>query len=210
MDNAHSFFSPEEQHRIELAVQAAEASSGGEIVPMLVTSSYDYPAADVIGGSSLALVIASLVSWAFGSASLWWFLPVFVITMPLFQHLMPYFPWLKRNLISSAEMTAEVKEKAMVSFLQHSLHQTRDHSGILILISLFERRVHVLADSGINARVPKNAWNEIVNIITEGLKNDDTCAALCRAIERCGALLEAAVPRREDDENELRDLIIEE
>ena len=119
-------------------------------------------------------------------------------------------PDLKRKLINSEELNAEVKEKALVSFLEQGLHETRDRTGILILISLFEHRVQVLADSGINAKVPEHTWEEIVDTIINGLKTGNTCAATCQAIERCGELLQEHFPRKHDDTDELPNLIVEE
>ena len=107
------------------------------------------------------------------------------------------------------EVDLEVREKALVSFVEQGLHETRDKTGILILISLFEHRVQVLADSGINAKVPENTWDEIVTIIVNGLKAGDTCNAICQAVERCGELLEEHFPRKHDDTDELPNLVIE-
>lgn len=210
MKSANNYFSPEEQAKIETAVRAAEARTSGEIVPMLVDASYEYPRAELIGGATLALAVASLVSWLFGGESIWWFLPFFIGGFFLFQQLIRRLPGIRRRLIHPDEMSAEVEERALVAFLENGLHQTRDRTGILILISLFERRVHVLADSGINAMVPERTWDEVVAIITAGLKKGDACVALCRAIEMCGGLLEEHFPVRADDTNELPNLIIEE
>lgn len=210
MKSANSYFSPQEQAKIEASVQAVEAKTSGEIVPMLVDASYEYPRAELIGGGSLALATASLVSWLFGGESIWWFLPFFICGFFLFQQLIRLLPGLRRRLIHPDEMTTEVEEKARVSFVENGLHQTRDHTGILILISLFERRVHILADSGINAQVPQETWDEIVTMITAGLKSGNACAALCQAIDKCGDLLEESFPVKADDTNELPNLIIEE
>ncbi len=209
MKSAAEFFTTEEQQRIEAAVEAAEAKTGGEIVPMVVDSSYEYPRAELIGAGTLALASGLTVSWAIGGESIWWFLPVFLLVFFAFQQLIRRLPDLKRRLIHPDELTAEVKEKALVSFLEQGLHETRDRTGILILISLFEHRVQVLADSGINEVVPEHSWEEIVAIITGGLKTGDACAAVCRAVERCGELLAENVPRRQDDSDELPNLILE-
>ena len=206
---AADFFTSEEQQRIEAAVKNAESRTSGEIVPMVVDSSYDYPRAELIGGGTLALAVASLISWQLGNESIWWFLPVFIGGFFAFQRLIRMLPNFKRKLIHPDEMTAEVKEKAMISFLEQELHHTRDRTGILILISLFEHRVQVLADSGINEVVPEHSWEEIVTIITAGLKSGDACAAVCRAVERCGELLTENVPIKHDDSDELPNLIIE-
>jgi len=209
MKSANKFFSEEEQQKIEAAVKAAEMKTSGEIVPMVVDSSYDYPRAELIGGGSLALATGLLISWWFGGESIWWFLPIFIVTFFVFQQLIRNLPDIKRKLIHPDELTAEVKEKALVSFIEQGLHETRDRTGILILISLFEHRVQVLADSGINEKVPEQTWEEIVDTIIAGLKSGDACTATCQAIERCGELLQEHFPRKHDDTDELPNLIVE-
>ena len=176
---------------------------------MVVDSSYEYPRAELIGAGTLALATGLLVSWAIGGESIWWFLPVFIVAFFCFGQLIRKMPDLKRKLIHPDEMSAEVKEKALVSFLEQELHHTRDRTGILILISLFEHRVQVLADSGINAKVPEQTWEELVEMITTGLKSGDACNAICQAVTRCGELLEEHFPVKQDDTDELPNLVIE-
>jgi putative membrane protein len=209
MKSAAEFFTSEQQQRIEAAVKTAELKTSGEIVPMVVDASYEYPRAELIGAGTLALAGGLLVSWAVGGESIWWFLPVFVLSFIVFQQLIRRLPGLRRKLINPAEFDIEVREKALVSFVEQGLHETRDKTGVLILISLFERRVQVLADSGINVKVPQHTWEELVAIIIAGLKSDDACGAVCKAVERCGELLQEHFPSKHDDTNELPNLIIE-
>ena len=86
-----------------------------------------------------------------------------------------------------------------MSFIEQGLHHTRDNTGILILICLFEHRVEVLADRGINALVPKDTWQEIVATVTDGLRRGQACDALCQAIERCGEILTEQFPIRDGE-----------
>jgi len=208
MAKAAEFFTEEEKARIREAVAEAESRTSGEIVPLVVDEAYDYPRADIIGAGFFSLGAASLISWLFFHASLWGFLPFFLGLYLPCKFLIRALPGLRRRLIHPAEISAEVEEKALVSFLEHNLHRTRDATGVLILISLFERRVQVLADKGINDAVPPNTWDEIVAIITDGLRTGKACTALCTAITRCGDLLEGKFPVRPDDRNELPDLIV--
>lgn len=203
------FFSADEKRRIEAAVAEAEQRTSGEIVPMVVEAAYDYPRAEIIGGGFFALAFASLFSWWWWHASLWAFLPAFLLLYLPCKWLIRFTPALKRKLIAEAEIDAEVEEKALVSFVEQGLHHTRDNTGILILICLFEHRVEVLADRGINALVPKETWQEIVAIITDGLRRGQACEALCRAVDRCGEILAGHFPMREDDSDELPNLIID-
>lgn len=206
---AKELFNEEETQRIESTVEKVEKRTSGEIVPMVVDESYDYPRAEILGAGLFSLAAAVTLSWAFFGESLWHFLWLFALCYFPFKCLIRRVPTLRRRLIHPDEISAEVEEKAVVSFLEQGLHHTRDETGILILISLFERRVHVLADRGINDVVPPNSWDEIVQIITDGIHRGDTCNALCAAIESCGQLLEEHFPIKVDDTNELPNLIIE-
>jgi putative membrane protein len=67
----------------------------------------------------------------------------------------------------------------------------------------------VLADRGINDVVPADTWDGVVRTVTDGLRSGDTCNALCKAIERCGQLLEEHFPVKTDDTDELPNMIIE-
>lgn len=209
MKSAKEFFSAEERSRIEAAVQQAESRTSGEIVPMVVDASYDYPRAEILGAGLFSLAFAVNLSWAFFDESLWHFLWMFALGYLPFKLLIRALPGLKRRLIHPDEISEELGEKAAIAFLEQGLHHTRDETGILILLSLFERRVYVLADRGINDVVPVDLWDGIVTTITDGIHAGDTCAALCTAIADCGKQLEEHFPIKADDTNELPNLIIE-
>mgnify|MGYP001304269516 CR=1 FL=1 len=204
---AKSLLSDDEKARIEAAVCAAEATTSGEIVPLIVDDAYTYPEAEIVAAGGFALALGVLLSWAFGGESLWIFLAIFLLSYLPLRLLIRALPPLKRTLIPPSVMAAEVEERALVAFVEHGIYRTRDATGILILISLFERRVYILADHGINAVVPPQSWDEIVAIIRDGLKRNETADALCTAIGRCGELLAADFPRRDDDRDELPNLI---
>jgi putative membrane protein len=208
MTRSSTFFTDDEKARIEAAVHAAEARTSGEIVPMVVDESYGYPRAEIVGGGSFAMGVALLLSWWFCASSEWFFLPLFLALYLPCKWLIRFTPPLKRLLISNGEISAEVEERALVAFITHGLHRTREENGILILISLMERRVHVLADRGINAKVPTGTWDEIVATITKGLAEGNAADALCTAITRCGDLLAPQFPHRDDDRDELPNLIL--
>jgi putative membrane protein len=58
---------------------------------------------------------------------------------------------------------AELKQQCVTGpvwlFYQHNLHRTRDASGVLFLISIFEKKIHVLADSGIYTKIEPGVLN---------------------------------------------------
>ncbi len=207
MAKAATFFSAAERERIETAVRAAELRTSGEIVPLVVDAAHNYPRAEILGGGLLSLALAANLAWWLYAGSLAVFLAIFLAAVWPCRWLLRFSPPLLRLLIHPAEIDAEVAERAKSAFLDHNLHRTVEGTGILLLICLFERRVQVLADAGIHHAVPPATWQELADQITAGICQGRTCDALCAAIERCGELLAGNFPPRDDDTDELPNLI---
>ena len=117
-------------------------------------------------------------------------------------------PTVKRLLSSQQRITGAVHMFALASFTEHGLHYTKDHTGILLFVSLLEHRVEVLADRGINEKVKPGTWDEVVAILQMGLKSHAACDSFCKAIERCGDMLATHFPRQPDDKDELSNRLV--
>ncbi|MBM4298559.1 MAG: hypothetical protein FJ143_12545 [Deltaproteobacteria bacterium] len=206
--NAETFFTAAEQQRILSAVVAAEQKTSGEIVPMIVNSSGRYAEAEM-SGLAVGLVIGTVAAlfvhdpWTSAEMHMIW---------PLAGALLGYFlaslQPIKRYLLSKARIAESVQMRSFAAFTANGLHHTREHTGILIFVSLLEHRVEVLADRGINRKVSAGTWEEIVHIITAGIKSGQACDAFCQAIERCGAILAEHFPRAADDRDELPNQLV--
>ena len=214
-DLAKIFLSNGERARVETAVKEAEKLTAGEIVVMIISDSYQYPLAIVIGAAAFALPLALIFTplagaWLWiGGQNMWLFLGFLTVFFILFHEIIKRIPWLKRFFISRKEIDDEVEEAAITNFFDQGLYRTRDQTGVLILISVFERRVWVLADRGINTRVSESQWDDIVKMITDGIKQKRPADAICEAVEKIGELLMTHFPIKPDDTDELKNLIIE-
>jgi putative membrane protein len=204
---AENFFTDEEKERIRQAVIDAERKTSGEIVPMLVTSSARYTEVELLGVIT-GLCAGMLAEWFWSDPWGSPFLNLWPVIGALFGFLLCRIPAIKRLVSSKTRIAEAVHAMALASFTEHGLHYTRDHTGILILVSLTEHRVEVLADRGINAKVETSVWQEIVTMVIEGLKAQSACDALCNAIARCGEILAAHFPRQQDDKDELPDSLV--
>jgi len=214
-DPAKEFLSDDERARVNTAVKEAEKLTAGEIVVMIISASYQYPMANIIGAAAFALPLALIFTplvggWLWiGSQNMWLFLGFLTILFILFHEVIRRTPWLKRFFISRNEIDDEVEEAAITNFFDQGLYRTRDETGVLVLISVFEHRVWILADQGINAKVPEGQWDDIVKMITAGIKQKRPADAICEAVEKIGALLKENFPIKPDDTDELKNLIIE-
>lgn len=201
--------------RIRDAVRRAERCTAGEIVPFVVECSGRYEAAIWRGAGIAALVtlgaVALLLRFYQG-----WGLPwlydgrgpaVAMLVAGAFGAVAAgSIPPLKRLLAGRARLERAVSTRAGRAFVDEEVFATRDRTGILLFVSLFERRIEVLADAGIHERVEPEAWNALVRQIRDGARAGSLADGLVGAIERCGDLLEReGIGRRPDDRNELRD-----
>jgi putative membrane protein len=198
-------FTPDKEKKVEEAIGRAEGRTSGEIVPMVVDQSDAYLHVDFIGALILQFTAFLAAVWLLPAFDYLWILAVQVLGLVVgfiaFRYLAP----LKRICLSPKIAEEEVFEKALRVFRELELNRTAERTGILILVSLLEHRVQVLADSGINARVKSGTWDEVVEIVLAGIKGGDLCQGLCDAIERCGEILAQEFPVQPDDVNELPD-----
>ena len=211
-------FTDAERERIRQAVQQAERVTKGEIVPMIVPASALYREAGYRGGLILALLTLALLltieiywlPWGWYAGNAGWLLLAVVVSYGLGQWL-GRIPMVVRLVTSHERMAHKVTLRAEQAFYKHGLHNTKGRTGILILVSLLERRVHVLADKGINDHVPAGTWDGLVNGIIDGIRTGQATDAICSAIAECGTLLAAVAPAGSgDNPDELPDELIQE
>ncbi|MEE4241316.1 MAG: TPM domain-containing protein [Desulfopila sp.] len=211
---AQRFLSKKEQFLVTEAVKNAEKRTSGEIVPMIVSSSYDYPKAKLIAALLFSLPLALFLSHLL--AGYVWLDPknvyVFLsLLLPLFflsNRIITVYPSLARIFISQEEMDIEVQEEAMKSFFNEKLYATRDANGILLFISVFEKKVWILADRNIREKIPQQQWDDLVSELMDKISSRERCTALCNTITQIGDLLAQHFPGRRDDTDELHNLII--
>lgn len=211
---AQHFLTDQEQRTITQTVRAAEQKTSGEIVPMVVSHSHTYPVAPIVGGLffglPLALLSARLLGgmlWL-GTDNMWIFICFFILFYSIGYQLVSFFPILKRFFLSPQRADLAVQNAAAAAFFNESLHNTKDANGILLYVSVLEHRVWILADKGINDKIDPRNWQEIVDLVTAGIKKGTPCQALCDAIERIGEILAIHFPIESDDKDELHNLII--
>ena len=204
---------PEEQERIRQAVREAEQRTSGEIVPYIVYQSDDYEVAYWRGGllgMLLGMVLASGIylfytGWGMAWLHTPWGLMLFLLGLgAVSMGAVHGIPRLKRWMAGQDNIVEQVHKRAMVAFVEEEVFNTRDRTGILIFVSLFERWVEIIGDAGINAKVSPSDWVAIVQHIRQGLRQGRLADALVEAIRECGELLErAGVAIRAEDTNEL-------
>ncbi|NUM89155.1 MAG: TPM domain-containing protein [Bdellovibrionales bacterium] len=196
--------------KIEEAVERAEAGSSGELVPVVVERSSAYTFTYWVGAFA-GLVFASVAAWVITREHPWFPLEqVFILQFAggLFGALMvQLLPGLQRWMIPRARMRAEVAETALANFIRHGLMETERRTGVLIFMSVFERRVEILGDKGIHQKVGESFWKEEADLLARGFRDGRALEALLEAIDKLGQSFRTHFPRDAGDRNELSDSV---
>ncbi len=204
---AKPILTQEQRERINAAITEAEQSTRGEIIPVVVGASDDYPGARWRLAVAFAFVVtaAALFLWpAVDTLYLWaGLLPLLAV-----GHVLAAYKPLLRLALSGREVREEVRQLALEHFFELGLHTTRERTGVLVFVSLLERRIEILADTGIDAEASKDFWNDIVDDLVKQIRAGNVTDGLVEALQACGALLAEHFPARDDDTNELPDEVV--
>ena len=212
-----TFLNEEDRKKIRDAVEEAEKGTGGEIVTAIIEESDNYSAREMFFGICIGFITYFLLIPARGSLeriidSMFWtdsvnLISTLMIVLSFFcaciAYVLAQIPAIDRLLIGKKAMAEAVRRRAMRHFAESAVYDTVDRTGVLLFISVLERRVELIADKGINKRVEDNLWDGIVSELVRGLREKQGADAIVKALKSIGSILAEMVPPREDDVNEL-------
>lgn len=119
-------------------------------------------------------------------------------------------PGFARIFLDRHRAEAETLQYAQSLLLSRNIASTRGRTGILLLVGLFERRVVVLPDAGIAARLDAGAISGIVAVMTSAMRSSGAAGALEAGLARLEKVLPATKPDLAAGIDELPNRLIEE
>jgi putative membrane protein len=211
------YFTAQEEARLEEIISGIETKAGVQVLTAVVGKADAYPEvpwkAFALGASLTALILTvqALLDppWIvpFHTA----FCAAMVIGIGAVSALLATFlPPLARWFVTPARFEGEVAQYAHAFFLEREMFCTRERTGILLLVSLFERKVVVLPDSGVAARVSQRALAQVVARMTPPLSRGERYQALVEGLaELQSALLAAGFAGVPGAPDEIRDELVQ-
>jgi putative membrane protein len=198
----------ESRRALERAVAEQERRTGGEIVVAVVRACDEYGSA----GWRLGVALAATAFLAVGlfAPPLPWtaYLGVQAAALAL-GHALARLDPIRRLLVSDRLLEQRVFERARRCFAEQGLARTRGRTGILIFAALFERRVVVLGDEGIDRALGSGeSWQAAVDAACEGLHAGRAALGLAEAVRLCGELLASHLPAPPQDRDELPNAVV--
>ena len=219
--------SEQDHQRVSAAIAAAEKASDGEIVAVVTDLSDPYH--DVALHWSV-LVLIAVLAWAAASPSCltWWYetfmggwglepslreLLTFLMILAVVKFtavllILKYMP-LRLALTPGATKTRRVRRRAISIFKAGAERRTVGRTGILIYLSMGERRAEIVADDAIVKVTTPETWGEAMAALLVEVKAGRMADGMIAAIEQVGVVLAEHFPRSSTDTNEIPDKLIE-
>ncbi len=179
------YFSAEQATRIQETADRLERRTGVEILTAVVGKCDAYPE---IPWKAFALgsAVGALIFWICsflqpGCIMTGGVLPPVVIVLgagAALALLSVFWPAFGRLFLDGPRMETETKQYARSLFLERELFRTRDRTAVLLLVSLFERRVVLLPDRGVEDRLPPQTLQDIIARMGPLLRSGDRFRAL--------------------------------
>jgi putative membrane protein len=203
-----SFISEEDRRRIAIAVRKAEQRTASEFVTVIARRADDYLVIPLLIAAAVAFALPGLL-WLSGVAQ--GFAELYALQLVAFTVLALLLSWQRVavRLVPDRVKAERVARRAHEQFLLRGLHRTRDRAGVLLFVAAAEHRVELIADEGINARVPPGTWDGIVAGFTAAVREGRTADGFIAAIDAVAGVLAAHFPRAAADINELPDRLVE-
>jgi putative membrane protein len=216
-----------DREKIAAAVAAAEAKSSGEIITVATPISDAYH--DVALHWAVVVMILALAAsaWRPDWLQFWYgrllggwhaeptlnelltFLMIAaVLKFTVALLILKWMP-LRLALTPGATKHRRVRRRAVAIFQAAAAGRTAGKTGVLIYLSIAERRAEIVADEAILKLTDDHIWGEAMHALIEQVREGRAGDGIVAAIERVGAVLAEHFPRSADDRNEIPDRLIE-
>lgn len=217
---------PEDFDLVTAAVAEAERTSDGEIVTIVAERSDAYHdvalhyavLAMLLVPAGLALVPQAWIDWMAGLLLGWdaelsrplvmLFLFAKLAGAFLVVRLILIYRPLRMALTPGATKTRRVHRRAVELFRASCELKTRGRTGVLLYLSLAERRAEIVADKAIADQVEPEVWGEAMAVLVDEVKAGRPGQGMALAVERIGAVLARILPPTLDNPDELPNRLI--
>lgn len=196
-----------DKDRISAAIAAVERNTAGEIFCVIARQCGDYRTVPLVWAAALALLLPLPLllltlfpaSWIYIAQ-----LALFVVAAVVLS-----IPAIRFRIVPPRQMQQQAHAEAVRQFLAQGLHKTENRTGVLIFASEAEHYAEVIADEGINAKVPQQVWDDAVAALIAGIAQGRAADGFVGAVQRCGTVLAQHFPPGALNRNELPDKLIE-
>jgi len=164
-----AFLSDPDRQRIAAAIAEAERRTSGELVTVIAEAADDYRYVPLLWPALAALLLPAIVLTVWPELGAW---RLYLLQAAAFVGLavIAHLPPVHLALVPAGLKRRRASRLAREQFFEQGLHLTRARTGVLIFVAVAERHVEIIADAGIDARVPPGTWDQAVTEFVERVR----------------------------------------
>ena len=186
-------------------VKEIEKSTDAELVIIVRARSGSYAHADYLFGFLVSLVVLVFVLFSPIEFHQIW-VPIDAVLAFVAGALISSRSNFLRRLFSSKKYRLKVTRTAAAAmFYEAGIANTNAEMGVLIYLSLLERKLELIADRGVLRKVPSQEWNRELSEL-QHIGHVPEPKSFMNAIREFGTLLGSHVPATGENPNELPDM----
>ena len=189
---------------IAAAIREIEKQTNAEMVVVVRGRSGVYRHADYLFGAIVALIGLVFVLFSPIEFHTYW-IPFDVIALFIAgSWISSRGDWVRRTFTSKKFRANAARVGASAMFYEAGIANTSAENGMLVYLSLLERRLEVIADRGILKAVPPLKWNQCVFEMKQ-IGKEATPQKFIEGLRMTGRLLAEHLPATGENPNELAD-----
>ena len=197
---ARQILRAEDRAKIEEALRSAQSSCGAELVPVIVRRS------GTVGHVGLSASMLILLGWYLFRASQgghgiivqgsWkqWVSPVAEAALAAaLGWLLARLAFVQRLFITRHDRELSVDRRARLEFYKQHVEGGSGY-GVLLYLSLMERKAVVLCGPHLASKVPSKDWHDVVRLLGQGAATRNLGEGILAAIAKSSELVKAHLP----------------
>jgi putative membrane protein len=202
---SHAKFDQTTREALAQCVKEIEKQTDAELVVVVRARSGNYRHADYVFGVLVAFAgLLFLIFSPFEFHQYW--IPIDVVALFAAGTYISAHSNNLRQVLSGKKFRANaVRNGAAAMFYEAGIANTHAEMGVLIYLSLFERRLELIADRGVLKAVPALEWNHHMFELKQAGRSKNP-QVLMKALRDLGAVLAKQLPATGENPNELRDM----
>lgn len=186
------------------AIREIEKRTNAEMVVVVRGRSGSYRQADYLFGAVVALIGLVFVLFSPIEFHTYWIPFDVIVLFVAGAWVSSRGAWIRRTLTTRKFRSNAARTGAAAMFYEAGIANTSAEHGILIYLSLLERRLEVIADRGILKAVPPLKWNQCVFELHQVGKHASP-EKFIEGLHMVGKLLAEHLPATGENPNELAD-----
>lgn len=199
------FFQTQARSEVRGAIEAVEAQTSAELVVAVRARSSAYRAVDWAAGTVAAFAMLLALLFHPAPFAVEWMPVEVAIAFAAAAFLASSFWSFKRLVLRESVLRESSWRAACTAFHEKGITRTSGRNGVLVFVSMLERRVEVVTDLGIDVNALGTGWNTSLEALRSAVRNGPDLPKFVLALKSLGPILAAPMPRAADDVNELPD-----